>query len=151
MNDSIRFLSQTDIPEMVEIYGLSFDNRWNVHDFEQLMTQSCVFALGFGVPLKGFIVVRHVADESEIITLAVSPPARGNGIATNLLCRTIGELIPLAIAQMFIEVAENNKEALGLYFKFGFKIVSRRQNYYNLSRLTKVDALVMALNLSKQL
>ena len=64
--------------------------------------------------------------------------SRNQGIASSLLSYIIRKI---DYNKINLEVNENNKTALNLYRKFGFKNVGQRKNYYN----GKEDAILMSL------
>lgn len=73
----------------------------------------------------GFLVSRVVApDEAEVLNLAVAEEVRKLGIATALL-------ESLFEREVFLEVRESNLAARGLYQKLGYRIVGRREDYYD--------------------
>lgn len=70
------------------------------------------------------------ADAAEIVSFAVDPDRRNQGIGTRLLAKLI-EVVKNRGATVFIlEVRPSNKVAIKLYEKFGFQIVDREENYY---------------------
>ena len=70
------------------------------------------------------------ADAAEIVSFAVDPDRRNQGIGTRLLAKLI-EVVKNRGASVFIlEVRPSNKVAIKLYEKFGFQIVDREENYY---------------------
>ena len=75
-----------------------------------------------GVLLAGVAV----EGESEILTLAVAPQARRQGIASALLRALLGE----RPGQVFLEVRPSNTVARHLYERLGFEVVGRRPGYY---------------------
>jgi [ribosomal protein S18]-alanine N-acetyltransferase len=74
----------------------------------------------------GFLVTRTIADEVEILNLAVNPANRRSGVARALL-QPLLETGPVSV---FLEVRESNKAARGLYQALRFEEVSRRRGYY---------------------
>ena len=73
----------------------------------------------------GFMVSRTIApDEAEILNVAVAPEARKLGVATALI-------EALSEPEVFLEVRESNAAARALYSKIGFRVVGRRENYYD--------------------
>ena len=87
-------------------------------------------AFGFLDPRGGMVLARAVADEAEILTLAVAPEARRQGIARALLAAAIRAAEARGAAEMFLEVAAGNAPARALYFRCGFAEVGRRRRYY---------------------
>ena len=81
-----------DADALVEIHGDAFARSWSSDDFAALIADRTVFALAlrrqrvFGRRrLVGFALVRSVADEAEILTIAVAPADRGRGFGRLLM------------------------------------------------------------------
>ncbi len=77
----------------------------------------------------GFALVRTVADEAELLLLAVDPRHRRRGIATALLRAITGDCRANAIAHLHLEVRAGN-DAVKLYTAHGFAKVGERRGYY---------------------
>ena len=92
----------------------------------------------------GMLLGRITVDEAEVLTLAVAPLERRQGIATGLLRATTERVRAHGGTAMFLEVAIGNAPALALYRREGFIEVGRRRHYYGDSS----DALVLRMNLS---
>lgn len=92
----------------------------------------------------GMLLARVTAGEAEVLTLAVAPGCRRQGVATRLLAGALAEVRARDGQTVFLEVAERNLAALALYAGFGFTEVGRRPRYYAGS----VDALVLRMNFS---
>ena len=92
----------------------------------------------------GMLLGRITVDEAEVLTLAVAPLERRQGIATGLLRATTERVRAHGGTAMFLEVAIGNAPALALYRREGFIEVGRRRHYYSDSS----DALVLRMNLS---
>ena len=97
--------------------------------------------------IAGFILCRVVAGEAEVLTLAVRPERRRQGIALALVEAAAAFAAQTADA-MLLEVARDNPGALALYARTGFVVVGQRAGYYARRGAPAVDALVMrrALN-----
>ena len=89
----------------------------------------------------GMLLGRAIADQAEILTLAVAPRARRLGIATALLRAATAEVARRGATALFLEVAEGNVAALALYRHAGFVQIDRRRHYY----ADGADALVLRL------
>ncbi|MGE0417553.1 MAG: GNAT family N-acetyltransferase [Acetobacteraceae bacterium] len=96
-------------------------------------------AFGFIDDRGGMILSRAIADEAEVLTLAVAPAARRQGVALDLLRLAMQRAATLGAETMFLEVAEPNEAARALYRRSGFREVGRRLRYY----ADGTDALVM--------
>ena len=93
-------------------------------------------AFGFLDARGGFIVSRQAGGEAEILTLAVTPLARRQGIAQALVAQVVAATSGL---QIFLEVAADNDPARQLYAAAGFAECGRRRDYYGPGR----DAIVL--------
>ena len=125
---------------LLAVLHREWDEPWDEHAFATLLTTPGVFGLlaGDDRPL-GFVLCRIAADEGEVLTLFVPASERRRGVATALLARLLTELPAAGAASLFLEVAESNGPARGLYRGFGFSEVGRRRRYYK----DGSDALVM--------
>ena len=130
---TIRRLGGVDAETCADVHAASFTFSWPLTDMEGLLTSSTTFAdgaVGKGGEVLGFILSRLAADEAEILTIAVLPKRRGQGIA-KLLMRANMEKLQIAGAKSwFLEVEAQNTAALALYKRFGFEQVGERKSYY---------------------
>jgi len=78
----------------------------------------------------GMLLGRIAADEAEVLTLAVTPGARRQGMGTGLLREAKARMISHGASVVFLEVAASNVAALSLYRAEGFVEVGRRPRYY---------------------
>jgi len=92
---------------------------------------------------QGFALARIVADEAELLLLAVRHDAQGRGIGSLLLER-FGRLARLrGAARLHLEVREGN-QAIRLYERAGFALAGRRRAYYSGPGGVCYDALTLA-------
>lgn len=77
----------------------------------------------------GFALSRGVADEAELLLLAVRPARRRRGVGTALLRAMLAHAQATGVAHVHLEVREGN-EAVKLYQTTGFAKVGERRNYY---------------------
>eukprot|EP00435_Cladocopium_sp_Y103_P077859 s1_g1598.t1 len=87
----------------------------------------------------GFVLMRSIAGEGEILTIGVLPGVRGAGIGTYLL----GIMLREPMSAVFLDVAADNEAALKLYESQGFELVGRRSAYYKRADGIRVDSLTM--------
>ena len=92
----------------------------------------------------GFIIIRSVVDEAEILLLAVSPKSQRGGIATILLDSCMDELKNMGVKRLFLEVSDQNIAAVKFYMKNQFVKLGVRANYYTLPNNIKASALVLS-------
>ena len=110
------------------------------HGLIAVAQESLIPSTGESGP-AGLVIWRAIADEAEILTIAVLPPWRRQGLGERLLKSALAHIETTTVASVFLEVAENNPAARHMYRKNGFVQVGRRSGYYN-----GVDALVMQRN-----
>lgn len=77
----------------------------------------------------GFTLVRSVADEAELLLLAVDPRFRRRGVGTALLRAIVGDGEASGLAHLHLEVRAGN-DAVRLYAAHGFTKVGERRGYY---------------------
>lgn len=90
---------------------------------------------------RGFALFRAVLDEAELLTIAVHPDARRQGIAARLIRRGLGDLSFTNVC--FLEVAAGNAAARALYARLGFVQTGLRRGYYAHPNGQKEDALIL--------
>jgi ribosomal-protein-alanine N-acetyltransferase len=100
-------------------------------------------AIGLIDERGGMLLGRIVSDAAEVLTLAVAPSARRQGVATALIEAVKRMVSQRGCRSLFLEVATGNIAALALYRRAGFAEVGRRRRYYS----DGSDALVMRVNL----
>jgi len=129
------------------LHSLSFWQSWDEEAFYAFLrdeTIVCFIARPVGVPDKiiGFVLIRQVGDEAEILTLAVAPANRRQGVGYALLDATLRHIHHQSVKKLFLEVEEQNHAALSLYRRFGFEETGRRPGYYQ-TQTGRCDALTM--------
>jgi ribosomal-protein-alanine N-acetyltransferase len=100
-----------------------------------------------GTQLTGFLLMRIIAPEAEILTFAVSPAFQRKGIGRKLLTQALQELTSQGIASVFLDVHEGNHAAIILYQSLGFKEIARRPDYYMETENLPGAAVVMLFSL----
>lgn len=133
--------------DLATLHGAAFAAPWDERALGDLLVQTGVFALGREA--EGFILCRVVADEAEILTLATTPEVRRQGLGLGLVEAAAGMAAGLGATRLFLEVAEDNVAARGLYARAGFVEVGRRRGYYSRPEGPAIDALVLALDFAR--
>jgi ribosomal-protein-alanine N-acetyltransferase len=133
-------------PLLAALHRQAFPREpWGAEFFAQQLGLLGVFALSAGT--AGFVLARVIADECEILTLAVAPESQRQGIGAALLRATMDRARARGARSMVLEVSTANGPALALYFRRGFREVGRRHQYY----ADGSDALVLAAQLTSPL
>ena len=110
-----------DVKSIEDFYTFYKDSRYNIYEeyFEN------IFA--------GYLITYDSVDSLDIFEIAVDEKFRSRGIATKLLNRLNDE------RKILLEVSEKNTNAINLYIKNGFKVISKWKKYY----LDGSDAIIM--------
>ena len=85
-----------------------------------------------GGDVIGFVVVIPDGNEAEIRSFGIKPKYRNKGLGKNLLVLSLNILIKNGFKVVLLDVTIENKPALGVYSKLGFKI-SSTSNLYGLT------------------
>lgn len=92
---------------------------------------------------QGFAIMRLAGPEAELLTIAVHPHARRQGLARSLLTALTTDLKSRNCEEIFLEVVDTNTPAIQLYHSAGFENRAIRKDYYNGPKGQKSSALVM--------
>lgn len=93
--------------------------------------------------IQGLILGRIVMNEAELLTLAVAPSARRQGLAHRLMQGFMHRCADQNVTHIFLEVAADNHAAQALYTAYGFETAGRRKSYYLTPEGDRIDALTM--------
>ena len=119
-----------DAPALAALHAAAFEpgERWDAAAIATLLAMPGAF--GLHILGAGFVLARVAADEAEILTLAVIPPARRRGHAGALLAGAMAGALLRGAGTMFLEVSDHNAAARALYAQAGFAEAGRRRRYY---------------------
>lgn len=121
------------VEEVARLEQICFADPWSLSSLRAELsepTSAWLVALEDKRPV-GYIGMRVVADEGEIVNLAVSPGRRHTGVASALLGTVLDFAAFQGVTYIWLEVRESNTAARKLYKKFGFEQVGRREKYYS--------------------
>jgi len=79
-----------------------------------------------------------LSKNGEIAFLSVSKDYQRKGIATRLLNKIISFSKNQNIKKLFLDVKKENKKAINLYLKFGFKIIKSYNKKINNKSIEKI-------------
>jgi [ribosomal protein S18]-alanine N-acetyltransferase len=80
--------------------------------------------------VTGFLLGREVADEAEVLNLAVIPKYRRQGHGGALVEAALKGMRSRGVKNVYLEVRESNTGAITFYEKYGFAKTGRRKGYY---------------------
>ncbi|MGD9293795.1 MAG: N-acetyltransferase [Roseobacter sp.] len=129
---------------MAEIHKAAFapHRGWTDNEFRSLCASEPVECFATG---DGFALVRTLANEAELLTLAVHPQGQRSGQADSIMQTW---MTSTQADTAFLEVAADNHAALALYVKHGFVPFGRRKGYYSRTDGPPVDAVLMRVALT---
>ncbi len=150
-------LQKSDIPSILEIENESQPEPWTEKAFleeinrpgsrmlvARLETDETALPGSFPKIIAGYICFWFVADEIQILNIAVHTSLRRRGIARKLLEMAIQTGRDRKASCITLEVRKSNFPARKLYESFGFKVVGERPNYYGAQQ---ESAVLMELDL----
>ena len=128
-------MNKKNLELMLKIHNENFLDIKNIKDFDAFYKNSRynIYEEYFENIFAGYLITYDNVDSLDIFVIAVDKNFRKKGLASKLLNRINDE------RRILLEVSEKNKVAINLYKKNGFKMISRRKNYY----LDGSDAIVM--------
>jgi [ribosomal protein S18]-alanine N-acetyltransferase len=129
----IRAFQPEDIPEVVSITEESSEAAsWSRESYEKLCRSEGF--LGFvsetAGNVSGFVVGRQMADEGEILNVAVRRKNRRKGEGQALLSAVLEQLQTRGVRRVYLEVRESYETGIAFYQAQGFAKTGRRQGYY---------------------
>lgn len=128
-------MNKKNLELMLKIHNENFLDNKNIENFYTFYKDSRynIYEEYFENIFAGYLITYDSVDSLDIFEIAVDKNFRKKGIASKLLNRINDE------RKILLEVSEKNIIAINLYIKNGFKIISRRKNYY----LDGSDAIIM--------
>ncbi len=148
---TLRFAASEDAAALHALHAQAFEQPWSAAEIERLMRIMGGFGVvAEGTAPQGFVLVRTVADEGEILTLAVAPAFRRQGVGRALVEAAAAEASRRGARAMFLEVAEDNPAAIALYEAAEFQAAGLRRAYYARPSARPADALVLRRTLNSR-
>jgi ribosomal-protein-alanine N-acetyltransferase len=147
-----RPLGALDLDRAAVLHRQAFEplgeRPWTRRDMAELLASPGVAGLFVEVEGRedGFALWRTVADEAELLTIAVQFDRRRHGLGRALLAAVVGQARRCGAQCLFLEVGADNEPARSFYSQAGFVEVGRRPDYYR-RHTGFADALVLRLTL----
>lgn len=146
--------SARDLDEVMTVMNKAFDPR----NGEAWTAAQCAGALSLpgailllarsGKRTLGFALARSVADEAELLLIAVRPDGQRRGAGQGLVARLIGHYARQGVKKLHLEVRTENP-ALAFYAHLGFVQAGLRRNYYRRSDGQLTDAATLSLEIDR--
>ena len=140
---TIRLAERRDVNELLGIEQTQFPEPWTknmlLDEIGNTETRRYTVAV-LGGTIVGYLGVMFVMDELHVNTIGTLPGFEGRGVSTSLMDDAWRDALARGLVRATLEVATSNQRAQRLYFRYGFKPVGIRKNYYE---RTREDALVL--------
>ena len=117
---------------------------WSAGEFADLLADDKTVFAG---DRHGFVLGRVVADEAELLTIAVPPAARRRGLGRQLLSEFEASVAARGAIHCYLEVAADNLPAIALYHSQGYVESGRRTGYYTRKNTAATDAILLSRTL----
>jgi ribosomal-protein-alanine N-acetyltransferase len=154
--DTIRLTDgkSADLPAVMTIMNGAFSPRfgeaWTRSQCAGILPMAGVSLMlahdnGGGQPV-GFSLSRAIADEAELLLLAVAPDQQHRGVGRLLLEQFVAQARAAGARRVHLEVRDGNP-AVEMYRRAGFRPVGRRPDYYRGSDGRQYDAITLAYSL----
>jgi [ribosomal protein S18]-alanine N-acetyltransferase len=142
---TIRLATTDDSSAIAVLHSRCFETPWPHETIIDFVANDLVLVSGADV--EGFIIVRQMLDEAEILSLAVKGERRHAGLGSDLVMAARKRLPQMGAKRLFLEVAEDNHAARRLYDRAGFRQIGLRKAYYKRATGPYDDAIIMAVDL----
>jgi ribosomal-protein-alanine N-acetyltransferase len=135
----IRCIEEEDLEDVIKLNNDSGFDSWKREDYQKIIDSKDLITLvaltnnESTVEVKkvvGFLLVRLLSVEGEILTFAVKKDFRRKKVASLLIDRLIIEAKLMGVESLFLEVRQSNIPAIKLYLAKGFRKLGLRPYYY---------------------
>ncbi|MGX7091747.1 ribosomal protein S18-alanine N-acetyltransferase [Hutsoniella sourekii] len=131
-------LSDSEQETILSWQALNWSKKVQVADFEN--ANAHYLLLTHSTQMIGFVSYHNLFGDWSVNQVFLLPAFRGQSLSYYLLEALIERFNEEAGEQIYLEVRESNMPAVRLYERSGFRVISRRPNYY---KEPLEDALVM--------
>lgn len=142
----LRLITEGDVAQVAALEQVCFSDAWSEKLVANLLDSSYdeawVLACDNG-EIAGYINLRFLAGEGELMRIAVRPEYRGLGLSKLLMDRMMQSAREQDAPELTLEVRAGNVAAIGLYQSYGFVSEAVRKGYYH---NPTEDALIMWLH-----
>ena len=146
--------TSADLDAVMEVMGAAFGRRygeaWTRSQLGGILPMDGVSLTlareEGGEATVGFSLIRTVAEESELLLLAVLPTRQREGIGSRLLDDFMERTAARGVRRVHLEVRDGNP-AVAMYRAAGFEQAGKRRNYYHAPDGDRFDALTLVRKL----
>ncbi len=140
----IRRMKREDIPEVAELGRRIFSEPWTERGFEYALDVSeNVFLVAERIDghISGYCGLYALADEGEIVSVAVEETSRRQGLGRAMVEELLVSAARQGVQRIYLETRVSNEAAIALYRQMEFLPCGTRKGFY---RWPDEDALCMS-------
>lgn len=129
----LRAMTANDVKDVAEIEKDCFSDAWSerlLYDMLESPYDEAWVLAASGGSLCGYMNVRFLAGEGELMRIAVKQDFRGLGYSRKLMERMVKSAEEKEAYDLTLEVRAGNLAAINLYKSYGFKKEAIRREYY---------------------
>jgi len=128
---SLRAMTRSDIPSVIQIEENSYSHPWTVGIFQDcIKTGYASWVLVKENEIIGYLILSTGANEAHLLNVCIASQYRRQGIAKKVLKQVIEVLTEKNFSVLFLEVRQSNHSAIRLYQALGFERIGLRKDYY---------------------
>lgn len=143
----LRLAQPGDAGPIADLHAHTLETNWDAAAIRALLDRPSGLGIVVeaGERLVGFALIQSVADEAELLSIAVSGDARKQGLGHRMIDFAVDRLRGTDVRRLFLEVAADNRPACALYAACGFTEFGRRKGYYTRPGGAACDAILLVL------
>ena len=133
MSITIRPLSALDLEAVERVSHACFEHDGERPEFEDELDRPyahCLLAHDADGVCIGYTLGWHLGDVLDVISVAVLPQVRKQGVGEALMRALMQRAKEAEIGSLCLDVRASNAPAIALYSKLGFTAVGKRRAYY---------------------
>lgn len=127
---TLRRATPADAPAVADLERRAAHAPWSLAAVAGALRSATTRAWLAGEPPLGHAVYTVVADEGELLTIAVAPEARRQGLGARLLQAVQDDWRRSGVSVGWLEVRADNAPAKALYAAAGWTPAGARRGYY---------------------
>lgn len=140
----IRLAREHELPLLAKLDNGASLTPWSMASYVSSFAnpRHKIYVLVVAQQIIGTVIIGVALDEGEILQLWIKKELQQQGYGTVLIQHTIDLCKKSHLVDIFLEVRNDNINAISLYEKLGFVNVGIRKDYYNIDGWT-FDAITM--------
>ena len=129
----IRPMLLSDVDEIRNLECVIFSDAWSENNLKEsiMSDMDYCFIMEDEYKIAAYIIFRVNGEEAELFRIATDNEKRKKGCGQKLMTMMMSSLDSMGVKKVFLEVRSQNKPAISLYDRCGFKKIGIRKGYYN--------------------